>query len=245
MHHYLAATTVGRLRPVSVDGTSIPRLIGLAIPADRDAPHITNFLCSSRLPSCTFMLPNQPVSTLPVMGPRWYSRPFGRVAIGGLLLLAEYLAVSLAFDARSVAARGGIWTVLGLAGNVGPLLVVGAAAFLLVPRVPENGNSSTISMQRVNAWMLLFHALLATSFAYVTNLAFGGRQAPPGPALMWMLTWTILGATTAASLLVAMLGDWRWMFHSLGRVVAAGGALGLAAWIGRAKKCRHRRRCWC
>ena len=138
--------------------------------------------------------------------------------------------VSLAFDARSVAARGGVWTVLGLAGNVGPLLVVGATAFLLVPRLPEI--APTTSMRRVNAWMLLLHALLAASFTYVTNLTFGGRQAPPGPAFMWMLAWTMLGATTAASLLVAMVGSWRWLFHSLGRVVAAGGALGMAAWVG-------------
>ncbi len=163
---------------------------------------------------------------------KWYSQPYGRLAIGGVLLLVEYLAVSFAFDAQSVAARGGIWSVLGMAGNIGPLLVVGATAFLMLPQLRGVLASTATRLKRANAWLLLLHLLFAAAFATVTALAFGGADAPRGPALLWMLAWSVLGTGTAASLLIGVLGDWKWLVRTAGRVAVAGGALGLAAWLG-------------
>ena len=144
----------------------------------------------------------------PVPVAKWHNRPAGRLAIGGLLLLAEYLAVSLAFDAQSVRARGGIWTILGLAGNIGPLLVVGATAFLLVPRLPKTSAARNDSVGRANVWMLLLHALLAMAFAYVTTCAFGSKQAPPGPAVLWLLTWSWLKSELQSGTVWKDIAEW-------------------------------------
>jgi exosortase E/protease (VPEID-CTERM system) len=175
--------------------------------------------------------PESADATSPVIVCRWYNRAAGRLAIGGLLLLAEYLVLALVFDAKYVAARGGIWTGLGWAGNIVSLIVAGVTAFLLVPRLPTVRDSTRTRVGRVNPWMFLLHALLLVSFGYVTSRTFS-RQAPPGPALVWILVWTSLGATTAFTLLAAVVGNWRWLTSSFGPAASAGAGLGLLAWAG-------------
>lgn len=166
----------------------------------------------------------------PTPAPR-HGFPFVRLTIAGVILLVEYLALSFAFDAKLVASRGGIWTVLGQAGNIGPIVVAGATALLLVPRLRGVVGSAATSI-RPNLWLFLLHLAVAAAFAFVTSLAFGKKDPPAGPAIIWMVGWALLGASTAASLLVGMLGDWRWLARTLGRAALVGGGLGFAAWLG-------------
>jgi exosortase E/protease (VPEID-CTERM system) len=78
---------------------------------------------------------------------------------------------------------------------------------------------------------LCLHLGIAGAFAYVTQLAFGREQPPPGPVLPWLLGWCVLGAASAASLLMGVLGDWRWLVRAAGRGLALAGGMGLAAWL--------------
>ena len=161
----------------------------------------------------------------------WYSRPLARLAIAGAILLVEYLVLSFAFDAKSVVVRGGIWTVVGEAGNVGPIVVAGATAVLLLPRLRAAADSAA-ALGRPSHWLLLLHLAVACAFAAVTSHAFGSKEPPGGPAILWLMGWAILGASTAASLLVGILGEWQWLATTMGRVALLGGGLGFAAWLG-------------
>ena len=57
-------------------------------------------------------------------------RGFFQWALAGVILLAEYLLVSLFFDARTVAERGGVWAFAGSLGTIAPLAVVSATALV-------------------------------------------------------------------------------------------------------------------
>ncbi len=153
-----------------------------------------------------------------------------RLAIAGAVLLIEYLAISYTFDAYGVGQRGGVWSVLGQVGQLGSLLVVATTAFLLVPS-DRRGLTAGAKAARPSIGILALHAVLAGAFVAATYLAFGTTEAPAGPALAWMLGWAMLGAATATSLFVGVLGQWRWLLKTLGRAVAAGGVLGLVAWL--------------
>lgn len=153
-----------------------------------------------------------------------------RLGISGALLLSEYIALSYTFDAQTVGVRGGVWSILGQAGQIGPLLVVGATAFLLLPSL-KDAQFERKAAAKPSAPLLLLHVLLGGGFVYVTSAAFGSAEPPPGPAIAWMLGWAALGAATAVSLVVGVLGEWRWFYQTLLRAVAAGGVLGLVAWL--------------
>ncbi len=169
-------------------------------------------------------------STSPVAIPKWHSRPFGRLAIGALILLAEYLVLTVTFDAKDVLARGGVWTVLGRAGNLGSVVIAGTAAFLLVPRLHKGVDPSITSPGRASAWVLLLHTLFAAAFTYVTSVTFRS-QAPTGAPALWVLLWTILGTGVALSLLMAIVGNWRWLFRTLARIAALGSIFGILSLI--------------
>jgi exosortase E/protease (VPEID-CTERM system) len=153
-----------------------------------------------------------------------------RLGVAGVVLLLEYLAISFAFDAQTVAARGGVWVVLGEMGRVGPLLAVAATAYLLLPSATVGDAQPQLSA-RPNIALLGLHVLLALAFAALTRTAFGTDEPPRGPALLWLLTWAALGCATAASLFIGVVGEWRWLGRTLSRAAAAGGLLGLAGWL--------------
>jgi exosortase E/protease (VPEID-CTERM system) len=152
-----------------------------------------------------------------------------RVILAGLILLVEYLAISFAFDAQTVATRGGVWTVLGEAGRIGPLFLVGATALFLSPAAKRRDLLVHLSIRTFKPGLLGLHLISVVAFLSITRLAFGPSE-PPGPALVWMLIWGALGALVPASLFIAFLADWSWLSKIIGRALALGGLLGLVAW---------------
>ena len=152
-----------------------------------------------------------------------------RFGLAGLVLLAEYLVVSFFFDAYNVSKRGGVWSVLGQVGSVGPLLVVFATAFLILPRLQTGAATKLLGRP---SWVLLgVHALAFGGFLLITRGAFGGDEAPAGPAILWMISWAAVAAACASTLLVGVLGDWRLVVRGLWQAIAAGGLLGLVGWL--------------
>lgn len=153
-----------------------------------------------------------------------------RLLLVGAILLAEYLAMSFAFDAQVVKDRGGAWEVFGRAGAIGPLFIAaGAALLLLGPGLITTG----LPVQHpVRLWPSVLHILSTAAFFGVTQLLFAGEAAPAGPAILWLLAWALTGLCSFATLLLAGIGDLGWVRRTLSRALVAGGLLGLLAWGG-------------
>lgn len=146
----------------------------------------------------------------------------------GAILLVEYLALSFAFDAQGVQERGGVWEVFGRVGALGPFLVAAAGAVLLLgPGLLTSGLPQQGPVRVVPA---LVHVVATAAFFWTTHLLFAGPSAPPGPALVWLVGWSLTGLCAFTSLLLAGLGDLRWVMQTLSRALLAGGVLGLLAW---------------
>src|SRR5438477_4941265 len=151
-----------------------------------------------------------------------------RWTIAGAILIAEYLLISVRFDAGGVLARGGFWAFAGLVGRVAKYVaIVFAAGIMLVPRTGAQASAPP----RVSAMALGAHAVLFFAFWQVTNAVFGAREAPAGSPTLWFALWAALGAGAVAALAVALVGA-----RGLSGVVSARGAavmigLGGAAWF--------------
>jgi exosortase E/protease (VPEID-CTERM system) len=151
-----------------------------------------------------------------------------RWTIAGAILIAEYLLISVRFDAGGVLARGGFWGIAGLVGRIAKYVaIVFAAGIMLVPRTRAEASAAP----PVSAPALGVHAVLFAAFWQVTNSMFGGREAPAGSATVWFAAWAVLGAGAATALAVALVGT-----RGLAGIVSARGAavmvaLGAAAWF--------------
>jgi exosortase/archaeosortase family protein len=66
---------------------------------------------------------------------------------------------------------------------------------------------------------------------FMTDAMFGGRREPPGPALLWLASWSGLVVLTAASSLLGVLGGARWL-RVLGRDLRVALPVGLLVWLG-------------
>jgi exosortase E/protease (VPEID-CTERM system) len=152
-----------------------------------------------------------------------------RWGVAGAVLLLEYLLVSFGFDAATVARRGGLWSFVGSVGAVAPLAVVAATA-MLVLRGARSRESAATSAGRPSAWLLGAHALLFGAFWGVTALVFGGAGAPAGPAALWIAVWASVGASSAITLLVGVLGSGT-VRAVVSTSLLLGLGVGVAAWI--------------
>lgn len=146
----------------------------------------------------------------------------------GAVLLAEYLALSLAFDAQVVQKRGGVWEFFGRAGAVGPFLVAAAGAVLLLG--PGLITSRLPKQRPIRVLPAVVHVATLAAFFGATHLLFAAPAPPGGPALLWLAAWCLLGLGSFVSLLLAGVGDLRWILQALSRTLVVGGALGLLAW---------------
>jgi exosortase E/protease (VPEID-CTERM system) len=152
-----------------------------------------------------------------------------RWGVAGALLLVEYLLVSFGFDAATVARRGGLWSFIGSVGAVAPLAVVAATAVLVLRGArPRSGERGPVG--RPSAWLLGTHALLFAGFWGVTALVFGGDDAPGGPAALWIAVWAAVGAASAITLLVGVLGSGT-VRAVVSTSLLLGLGVGVAAWI--------------
>ena len=146
----------------------------------------------------------------------------------GAILLVEYLALSFAFDAQVVQERGGVWEIFGRVGALGPFLVAAAGGVLLLgPGLMTSGLPQQGPIRIVPA---VVHVAATAAFFGTTHLLFAGPSAPAGPALLWLIGWSLTGLCAFTSLLLAGLGDLRWVLRTLSRAFVAGGVLGLLAW---------------
>lgn len=152
-----------------------------------------------------------------------------RWGIAGAVLLAEYLVVSFGFDAATVAERGGLWSFVGSVGTVAPLAVVAATAVLVLRGARRHVPDASVA-PRPSAWLLGAHALLFALFWGVTTLVFGEVDAPAGPAAVWIAAWASIGASSAITLLVGVLGTGT-VRAVVSTSLLLGLGVGVAAWI--------------
>jgi exosortase E/protease (VPEID-CTERM system) len=150
-------------------------------------------------------------------------------AFAGAILLVEYLLVSLRFDAATVARRGGVWALAGSFGTIAPLAVVSATALLVLKR--SRGTELLPAAPGRPALRLLgAHAVLFAAFWLVTAVVFGGEAAPRGMPTLWLGLWLGVGAGSAITLLMAIVGSGR-LRAALSASLAIGLGVGIAAWV--------------
>jgi exosortase E/protease (VPEID-CTERM system) len=123
--------------------------------------------------------------------------------IAGVALLLEYLLISYRFDAYAVAGRGGPWELVGSVGAVGPFVVVAATALIVLRGI---GARPRDTQAKPNLPLLLVHAALASVFWLTTDRVFGRGKPPDGSPLLWLSLWAGLGAASALTLLLGVLG---------------------------------------
>jgi exosortase/archaeosortase family protein len=156
------------------------------------------------------------------------------LVLAGTLVLVEYLAISHAFDAGTIAVRGGVWALASRIGELGPLAVTTAAAWFVSFRLsPVRSVRATLPGDAARVprlpW-LLAHVVSATAAFAVTEAVFGGATAPPGPGPLWLLLWLVLAAATTATGLLGVLGGARWL-RVLPKDLGPALRLGLPAWL--------------
>jgi CAAX prenyl protease-like protein len=149
-------------------------------------------------------------------------------ALAGAILLVEYLLVSLFFDARTVAERGGVWAFAGSVGTIAPLAVVSATA-LVVLRRTRSKEPAPPAGTRPTLRLLAVHGVLFASFWLVTLVVFGGDEAPRGMPTLWLGLWLGVGVASAISLLTAVIGSGQ-LRAALSASLGIGVTVGFAAW---------------
>ncbi len=146
----------------------------------------------------------------------WFVRPLGAL----LILLVEYLIITLSFDAAPLLEQVGLWTGLGWMGLVGPGLIAFLTAVWILA-----GDSLREALRRSSgsrtgrlAWpSLVLHLLSFAAFYVLTARVF---DAPGEEALspLWIVLWVITGSAALLTLIpVAFAGlratvSWRDLF---------------------------------
>jgi len=130
---------------------------------------------------------------------------WGRWAALFFAFTFEYYAVTGGVDAQLVAnARGGWWSALV------NFELIARAAFLCVTCALVLMRPSRIEVRRLEArteralWCA--HALTFALFWAMTRIMFKSDDAPSGPALLWLSGWAVLGAASALTLCVGLIG---------------------------------------
>lgn len=154
----------------------------------------------------------------------------------GALLLAEYLLISLLFDARALRAHAGALSVLRYVGDVGSFGLVAAAATLGLMGPALRRAAASLPTPKdggVSGWgVLAVHLLAYGAFLLVTRRVFSVHPNHP-PQLGWAIGWLLGGAAVGASWLL-MAVPWRAvrpLWRGLSAALLVGVATGGAAWI--------------
>jgi exosortase E/protease (VPEID-CTERM system) len=138
-----------------------------------------------------------------------YLLPLGALGI----LAAEYLAITLRFDAEPLLDQPGAWNGLGWAGLLGPAVIAfGTALWILGGtelRAAFARAGSTVSDAPPLAARLGLHALCFAAFYAVTTLVFAQQPPTWGSPELWTLLWLIGGAATVLSLVPVAAGGLR------------------------------------
>jgi exosortase E/protease (VPEID-CTERM system) len=151
----------------------------------------------------------------------------GRLGVAGGVLLAEYLLISLRFDALTVAERGGVWAWVGRVGAIAPLAVVVATTLLLLRR--RGSAPLPIELAKPSAPLVALHLLSYAAFFTVTSRVFGSDHAPPGSPWLWLGLFALTALGTGLTLLVGLLGA-RAVARALSWSMLVAVLIGAAAW---------------
>lgn len=152
----------------------------------------------------------------------------GRLGLAGAVLLAEYLVISLRFDALTVVERGGIWTWVGRVGTIAPLAVVVVTTLLLL----RKGTSpwSGLGLTKPKPIFLGLHAVFYAALYAVTTRVFGSEAAPPGSPALWLGLFAVIGLGTGLSLLIGVAGP-EIVLRAASWSMLVGVGIGLLGWI--------------
>jgi len=133
-----------------------------------------------------------------------YLRPLGALA----LLVAEYLAVSVAFDAYQLIEAEGLIGGLGWMGLVGPaVMAFGTSLWILGGTELVAALQSTPPIATPRLWSrLAIHLICFAGFFAVTFVLFGIEEPPPGPSWAWIGAWMLTGAATVVTLIPIAFG---------------------------------------
>ncbi len=153
-----------------------------------------------------------------------------RLAIAGAVLLIEYLFFSYLFDARNLKERGGGWQILAYAGELGPLLLVGASAYFLFPQLKKKSPSNHQIIPSVAPLYLFFHTLALGCFFYISSTIFAETETPSGQALAWLGAWLTLGSLTSLSLCAGIFGGLKIVARSTSKIGVLALSVGALAW---------------
>jgi exosortase E/protease (VPEID-CTERM system) len=152
-----------------------------------------------------------------------------------LVLLAEYLLISLRFDASTLRRQEGAWGFAGHLGALAPLAVVVAASLWLLRRdgvSRQLGERAAADGRLIpHPWLLGFHVGLAAAFHFLTSHLFGEHAELGGSAAPWLIGWVLLGGASALSLLLGLAGPAQLRFGAWSSVLALPVAVGTAAWL--------------
>ena len=158
------------------------------------------------------------------------------------LLVAEYLALSLSFDARALHALGGPLRWFGLSGDLATLLGLAAGATVvlapaatrsalleLVARAPAAAGSKPHPWR---AWLV--HAIAYATLFGASQIVFGGATHGRAPGAPWLLLWLAAALTVAVSWIAvaAPFGRLLELLPTLRGPALIGSLAGAVAWLG-------------
>ncbi len=129
------------------------------------------------------------------------------------MLTAEYLTITLGFDAEPLLEQAGAWEGLGWMGLLGPAVIAfGTALWILgsteLRAAFARSVAATVDAPAL-APRLVIHLLCFAGFYAVTSLVFGRETPPDGPPQFWILLWLLGGAGTLLSLIPVAAGGTR------------------------------------
>lgn len=153
--------------------------------------------------------------------------------VAAALALAEYLAISLSFDAREL-----VPAALEDVGQLAPIPILAGAAFLILRSSARDDTASGPTTTHAPARaptqttiaLLLLHLVAFAAFVGASS-AVRVRHLAEVDATALELVWLALAVATALSLIAAALaGRLLLMLRRLAAPLGLGGAVGVAAW---------------
>lgn len=152
------------------------------------------------------------------------------------LLLAEYLFLSLSYDALPLRMAPGALTLLGGLGSLAPVFaVVGAVVVALFGPRLRGAWDATVAPgpDRPGRWAWLgLHAAAFATLLALSDRLFGGRGMPQRAAL-WFSLWGMAGGlvVVSAAFVVASPRRVAALLKSAAPMLWGGLAIGVAAWL--------------
>jgi exosortase E/protease (VPEID-CTERM system) len=154
-----------------------------------------------------------------------------------VLLVGEYLLISLLFDARALYGRAGISGVLGYLGDAATIALVVAAATLalmgpqLRAALQARSSESLDALPRRSLWLgLAAHGLAYAALLLTTHRVFDSGS---DPANAWIVAWAASACAVAGTWLPLAL-PWpvlRALAPRLGAALLLGTCAGVLAWL--------------